>query len=56
MLVEDTLRTCTEYLTLAHREESAEHLAQTYHSLVLQGKLRTLVRRITERETGGVLW
>ena len=54
MLVEDTMRTCTEYLTVAQREETAEHRAQTYHSLVLRGKLRTAVRWITERETGGV--
>ena len=55
MLVEDTLRTCSEYLTVARREETVEHRAQTYHSLVLHGKLWTLVRWITERETGGVL-
>ena len=36
-------------------EETAEHRAQTYHSLVLRGKLRSAVRWITERETGGVL-
>ena len=35
MLVEDTLRLCKEYLTVAWREEMAEHRAQTYHSLVL---------------------
>ena len=55
MLVEDTLRTCTEYLTVARREETADHRAQTFHSLVLRGELRTAVRWITERETGGVL-
>ena len=33
----------------------AEHQAQTYHSLVLRGKLQTAVWWITERETGGVL-
>ena len=44
MLVEDTLRTCVEYLTVARREETAEHQAQTYHSLVIRGKLRTAVR------------
>ena len=55
MLVEDTLRACKEYLTVAWREETAEHRAQTYHSLVLRGKLRTVVRWITERETGRVL-
>ena len=55
MLVGDTLRSCKEYLTAARREETAEHRAQTYHSLVLRGKLRSAARRITERETGGVL-
>ena len=52
MLVEDTLRSCEEYLTVARREETAEHWAQTYHSLVLRRKLRTEVRWITERENG----
>ena len=55
MLVDDTLRACGEYITVAWREETAEHRAQTYHSLVLRGKLRTAVRWITERETSGVL-
>ena len=55
MLFGDTLRSCEEYLTAARREETAEHRAQTYHSLVLRGKLRSAVRWITERETGGVL-
>ena len=55
MLLEDTMRTCEEYLTVSQREETAEHWAQTYHSLVLHGKLQTAVRWITERETGGVL-
>ena len=49
MLVEDTLHTCTEYLTVAWREEMAEHREQTFHSLVFCGKLRTAVRWITER-------
>ena len=44
MLVEDILRTCEEYLTVTQREETADHRAQTYHSLVLRGKLRTTVR------------
>ena len=44
MLVGDTLRSCEEYLTTARREEKAEHRAQTYHSLVLRGKLRSAVR------------
>ena len=55
MVVGDTLRSCKEYLTAARREEMAEHWAQTYHSLVLHGKLQSAVRWITEGETGGVL-
>ena len=54
-MAEDTLRTCAEYLTVARREETADHQAQTYHSLVLRRKLWTAVRWITEQETGGVL-
>ena len=53
--MEDTLCTCAQYLTAAHREESEEHSAQTFHSLVLRGKLQTAVWWITERDTGGVL-
>ena len=49
MLVEDTLWACEEYLTVARRDKTAEHRAQTYHSLVLHEKLRTAVRWITER-------
>ena len=55
MLVEDTLHTWTYYLTVARKEESADQRAQTYHIPVLQGNLRTVVRWIIERETGGVL-
>ena len=55
MLVEDRLRSCGEYLTVARREETTEHLSQTYHRLVLRGKLRMAVRCITKWETGGVL-
>ena len=55
MLVEDLLRSCTQYLTAVRREETAEHRAKTYHSLVLRGKLRTAVRWIAEREKEGVL-
>ena len=55
ILVGDTLRYCEEYLTAARREEMAEHRAQTYHSLVLRGKLQSAVRWITEQETEGVL-
>ena len=55
MLVEDTLRTCAHYITVICRGGSAEHRAQTYHSMVLRGKFRTAVRWITDRETGGIL-
>ena len=55
MLVEDTLRTCVDYLSVAHREETVEHPAQTYHSLVLWEKKLTAVRWITERKIGGLL-
>ena len=55
MLVEENLRTCAQYLTVSHREYSEEHRANTYHILVLRGKLQTAVRCITELETGGML-
>ena len=55
MLFSNTLRSCEEYLTAARRADTAEHWTQTYHSLVLCGKLRSAVRWITERETGGFL-
>ena len=55
ILVEDTLRSSTQYLTTVCREETVEHRAKTFHGLVLRGKLRTAVRWITEREKGGVL-
>ena len=55
MLVEDTLRSSTQYLTTFRREETAEHRAKTFHGLVLRSKLRTAVRCITEWEKGGVL-
>ena len=55
MLVEDTLRTCAEYLTVDQREDLAENWEQTYHSLVLWGKIRTLVRWIAEWEKVGVI-
>ena len=55
MLVEDTLRSSTHYLTAVRREETAEHRAKIFHGLVLRGKLRMAVRWITEREKGRVL-
>ena len=35
MLVEDTLRSSTQYLTAVRREESAEHRAKTFHGFTL---------------------
>ena len=55
MLVEDALRSCTQYLTAVRQDETAEHRAKTYHSLMLRGKLWTVVRWITERKKGRVL-
>ena len=55
MIVKDNQRMCAEYLTVSRREELAEHRAQKFHSLVLQGKLQMAVRWIIEREKGGVL-
>ena len=49
MLVEDTLCKCEQYLTAVRREESEDHRAQTFHSLVLRGKLCMSVRYITKR-------
>ena len=42
-------------LTVAQREEMADHQAQTYHILMLRRKLGTAVRWITEGDTGRVL-
>ena len=55
MLVEDTLRSSTQYLTAVRRKETADHRAKTFHGLVLRRKLRTAVRCITEPEMGEVL-
>ena len=52
-LVEEILRTCAQYLTPACREESEDHRAETFHILVLRGKLLMAVRCITEQETRG---
>ena len=54
--MEETLHICVQYLTAARREDSEEHRANTFHGLVLRGKLWTAVWCITEKETGGVLW
>ena len=47
ILVEDTLRSSTQYLTAVRQEETAEHRAKTFHGLVIRGKLQMAVRWIT---------
>ena len=47
MLVEDTLRSSTQYLTAVRQEETAEHRAKTFHGLVIRGKLQMAMRWIT---------
>ena len=39
IIVEDTMRTCEQYLSAARREESHNHREKTYYSLALRGKL-----------------
>ena len=55
MLVKDTLRSSTQYLTTVLREETAKYRAKTFHGLVLYGKLRTAVIWITDQYKGGGL-
>ena len=55
MLVEDTLRSSTQYLTVVRREKTAEQRTKTFHGLVLRVKLLTAVRCIMERKKGGVV-
>ena len=52
MLVRDTLWSCKDYLTAAQREDTAEHRAQTYHSLVICDKLRSEVLDYREGDEG----
>ena len=49
MLVEDILRMGEQYLIAACREETEDHREKTYHSLVIQWKLRMAVRWITDQ-------
>ena len=55
ILVYETLRHYAQYIAATCREESEEHREKTHHSLVLRGKLRMAMWRITDRDTGGVL-
>ncbi len=55
MLVQDTERTALGQLASRRGRDTPEQRAKIYNRLVLQGKLRTAVRWLTEREKGGVL-
>ena len=54
MLMEDTSRTCVQYLSTSRGGYYPEHRAKIYHILVLQGKIQSTVRSIMEREKGGL--
>ena len=54
-MVDETARTCYQYLFASCCDDSEEHQVRTFYSLVLRGKLRTVAHCIIEREKGGVL-
>jgi hypothetical protein len=56
MLVQDAERTALAQLARVRGTETPEQRAKTFARLVLQGKLRTAVRWVTDREKGGVLF
>ena len=55
MLVQDTVRTSKSLISRKKRGMSEEQVSKTYTRLVLQGKLRSAVRFVTERDQGGLL-
>ena len=55
MMMEDTARTCGQYLSTSRGGDSPEHRAEIYHSLVIQVKLQLAVWCITYSEKGGVI-
>ena len=54
MMAENTTRTCTQYLSTRKGEDTQEHRSNILHSLVLQGKLRSDFRWITDKNKGRV--
>jgi hypothetical protein len=55
MLVQDTHRTAMAQLSKMRGQETEEQRGKTFSRLVLQGKLRSAVRYLTEREKGGIM-
>ena len=54
ILAEDTARNCMQYISISRGEDTPEHWAKIYHSLVLWGKLCSAVRWIADKDKGGV--
>ena len=52
MMFKETDHICEQFLSTASHENSEDHQAKTFHSLVLQRKFLTVVRWIMEREKG----
>ena len=55
MLVQTAKASAEAYLSTARGHTTPEDRCRTFHQLVLQGKLRSAVRYITDREKGGLL-
>ena len=56
MLVEDAERQAHYFLHRKQGTSSEEERSKTFKNMVLRGKLRSAVRWITDRESGGVLY
>ncbi len=55
LIVQDTQRTATAQLTKMQGKETEEQRGKTFSRLVLQGKLRSAVRYLTERDGGEIM-
>ena len=55
MLVQDTHRTAMAQLTKMQGKETEEQRGKTFSRLALQGKLRSAVRYLTERDGGEIM-
>ena len=54
-LVQDTVATAARGSGGSRRTDDEENIARKYHSMVIEGRLRSAVRMLTRREGGGVL-